>query len=90
MSEAPYLFQIIENQIVRIEELVRENERLRSQQEPARNIDEELIDCKAAAALVGMSPGGLRQIARDGDVPGAKKIGGVWRFSKVALLSWER
>jgi uncharacterized protein YigA (DUF484 family) len=89
-SEAPYLASIVEKQAEQIVELARENERLRAQLGNASNVDEELIDCRTAAALLNMSEQGLRQLSREGEVPSARKVGGVWRYSKVALITWSR
>ena len=82
--------KIIERQQDRIETLTRENERLRVMMSRASNGDEECITTDEAARLLCMSAKGLRQLARDGEVPGARKVGQQWRFLKAALIDWKR
>ena len=45
----------------------------------------EVLDLKAAAAFLNLSPEGLRRLALAGEVPGAR-LGSVWRFSRAALM----
>lgn len=69
-------------------ELERENARLRHELE--RQEGDRLISSQEAADLLGVTAQQVRALARDGEVPGARKVGRQWRFSRVALLSWER
>lgn len=89
-SEAPYLTALIEKKDEQILRLVRENEQLKAALGKGFNQDDEMITCREAAATLSMSEKGLRQLARERQVPGARKVGGVWRFSRVALSTWER
>lgn len=47
----------------------------------------EVLDVEEAAALLSISAYSARELARDGKIP-ARKIGGVWRFSRRALLAY--
>jgi excisionase family DNA binding protein len=89
-SEAPYLTQLIEKKDEQIIKLVRENEQLKAQLGSGINQDDELISASEAAALLRMNAQSIRQLARDGEIPSARKVGGAWRFSKVALMGWRR
>lgn len=48
----------------------------------------ELLLVEEVATLLRLSPYTVRQMARQGKLPGARKIGGEWRFSRKALLEW--
>ena len=47
----------------------------------------EILTLDEAAALLRLEAPALDQAAQNGELPG-RKIGGEWRFSKEALLSW--
>ncbi len=42
----------------------------------------------AVADLLGLDPSTVRLMARRGDLPGARKIRGVWRFDLAMLRRW--
>ena len=44
-----------------------------------------LIDVKRVAKLLSISEFTARKLARDGKIPGATKVGGVWRFDPQKL-----
>lgn len=49
----------------------------------------EVLTAEEVADLLRMTPGNVRRLARDGEIP-ATRIGGSWRFSRdriVALLA---
>jgi hypothetical protein len=50
---------------------------------------QEVLTLPQAAELLQMNPRILRRHTRAGIVP-AKKIGGVWRYSRSQLLGWIR
>jgi len=50
---------------------------------------EPLIDCEAAAELLGIHPKTVQKMAREGTLP-AIRIGKHWRFRQSALDSWVR
>jgi hypothetical protein len=45
------------------------------------------LDLTGAASMLFLSPGGLEELARRGEVPAAK-IGKRWVFSRALLLDW--
>lgn len=47
----------------------------------------EVLDLSEAAALLRVKPDAVRELAETDRIP-ARHIGGVWRFSRAALLEW--
>lgn len=47
----------------------------------------EVLDVAGAAGFLGVSPGTVYQLAREGKVPGMK-VGREWRFARQTLLTW--
>jgi excisionase family DNA binding protein len=47
----------------------------------------EVLDTAQAAELLAVEPAALLELAEKGEVPG-RQIGGEWRFSRSALLTW--
>lgn len=50
--------------------------------------DPEFLDAREARILLRVSQNTLYRHAAAGRIPGAFKIGGVWRFQRSALVSW--
>ena len=44
-----------------------------------------LIDVRNTARLLSISEYSVRKLARNGKIPGATKVGGVWRFDPDKL-----
>ena len=49
--------------------------------------EDDIVDAREAAELLGIHEETLRRLAREGKVP-AFKVGGVWRFNRSSLYSW--
>jgi excisionase family DNA binding protein len=47
----------------------------------------EVLDLAQAAELLIVDPSAVLELAESGELPG-RRIGGAWRFSRAALLSW--
>lgn len=50
-------------------------------------VENEVMDTKEAAKFLKVSRTTLMKLVKEGVVP-AQKMGGQWRFSRRALLSW--
>lgn len=47
----------------------------------------EILDTEEAAQLLKLTPGTVRDLARQGQIPG-RLVGHQWRFSKERLVAW--
>jgi len=47
-----------------------------------------VFDVPIAAVVLGLSSASVKNFARDGKIPGARKIGDQWRFDKESLRAW--
>ncbi len=47
----------------------------------------EVLDAEQAAELLAVEPAAVLELAEQGELPG-RRIGGEWRFSRSALLTW--
>jgi excisionase family DNA binding protein len=45
----------------------------------------EVLTANEAAELLRMTPAHVRRLAAAGELPGARRIGGTWRFSRSAI-----
>ncbi len=45
------------------------------------------VSPEEAAKVFSVKPETIRRLCRDGKIPGARKIGGVWRIPKAFLSS---
>jgi excisionase family DNA binding protein len=52
-------------------------------------VDDEVLDPREAAALLGVGEDVVVEEAAGGRLPG-RRIGGQWRFSRARLLEWLR
>jgi excisionase family DNA binding protein len=52
-----------------------------------QNLEHEFLTAEEAAQLLRISAKHLRDLAREGRVPG-RKVGREWRFSRTALIEW--
>jgi len=52
-------------------------------------VDDEVLDAREAAALLGVAEDVVVEEAASGNLPG-RRIGGEWRFSHAQLLAWLR
>jgi excisionase family DNA binding protein len=50
-------------------------------------MDDEVLDVREAASLLGLDEQVVADEAADGNLPG-RRIGGQWRFSRAHLLAW--
>ncbi len=52
-------------------------------------MDDEVLDLREAAALLGLDEEVVADEAANGDLPG-RRIAGQWRFGRAHLLEWLR
>lgn len=53
---------------------------------PAASVD--LLDFDQARRLLGLARNTLYRLLRAGEVPGARRVGKLWRFHQPTLLHW--
>lgn len=58
------------------------------QQDTEKQAESPLMDSKEAAALLSVSVRTLARIAGQGKVPGAVKVGHLWRFNRSKLYAF--
>jgi excisionase family DNA binding protein len=46
-----------------------------------------VLDAAQAAQLLAVEEAAIVELAESGELPG-RRIGGAWRFSRVAVLEW--
>jgi PTS system nitrogen regulatory IIA component len=52
-------------------------------------VDDQVLDAREAASLLGVGEDVVLEEAASGNLPG-RRIGGEWRFSHARLLAWLR
>jgi excisionase family DNA binding protein len=58
-------------------------------EEEVTQVDDEVLDVREAATLLGLGEDVVAEEAANGNLPG-RHVGGQWRFARAHLLEWLR
>lgn len=47
-----------------------------------------MLQSSTCASIAGVSAKHIRDLAKEGQIPGAVKVGATWRFGRDAFLTW--
>ena len=55
---------------------------------PGKPVPPEYLTIEEVSALLRLSDRSVYDLCRKGKLPGAAKVGGVWRVERVKMLAW--